>query len=88
MGLLAWIAVGLVIGWLVSRLMKGRGSRLQSDLIVGVVGALFGGFLATILLSLQGAVSGLNLNTIGWAFLGAVIFLAILQASSRRNRVL
>ncbi|OIO98779.1 MAG: transglycosylase [Anaerolineae bacterium CG2_30_64_16] len=87
MGLLAWIVVGLVAGWLASRVMKGRGSGLVGDLVLGVVGALLGGFLASTLLKMPDAVNGINLTSILVAFVGAVILIALLRAISGRRRL-
>ena len=88
MGLLAWIVVGLVAGWLASRVMKGRGSGLVGDLVLGVVGALLGGFLASTLLKIPNAVNGINVTSILVAFVGAVILIALLRAVSGRRRLL
>ena len=50
MGILAWLVVGLIAGWLASQVMRGGGYGLIGDIIVGVVGAVIGGFLAATLL--------------------------------------
>ena len=88
MGLLAWIVVGLVAGFLASQVMKGRGSGLIGDLVLGVVGALLGGFLASVLLKIPDAVNGINVMSIVVAFIGAVILIALLRAISGRRRLL
>jgi uncharacterized membrane protein YeaQ/YmgE (transglycosylase-associated protein family) len=88
MGLLAWIVVGLVAGFLASRVMKGHGSGLIGDLILGIVGALLGGFLASVLLKIPDAVNGINVMSILVAFIGAVILIAILRAVSGRRRLI
>lgn len=87
MGILAWIVVGLIAGWLASKVMKGRGSGLVGDLVLGVVGALLGGLVASTLLNMPNAVNGINVNSILVAFLGAVILIAILRAISGRRRL-
>jgi uncharacterized membrane protein YeaQ/YmgE (transglycosylase-associated protein family) len=86
MGILAWLVVGLIAGWLASRVMRGGGYGLIGDIIVGIVGALIGGFLATTLLKMPNPVNGINVETILVAFVGAVILLAILRAVSGRRR--
>jgi uncharacterized membrane protein YeaQ/YmgE (transglycosylase-associated protein family) len=86
MGILAWIVVGLVAGWLASIVMRGGGYGLIGDIIVGVVGALIGGFLAATLFNIPDAVNGINVTSIFVAFLGAVILIAILRAISGRRR--
>ena len=75
MGLLAWVVVGLVAGFLASRLMKGRGS------------GLIGGFLAATLLKIPNAVNGINVTSIVVAFVGAVILIALLRAVSGRRKL-
>ena len=46
-GLIAWIIIGVIAGWLTGKLMKGSGFGFFMDMIVGLVGALIGGFLAS-----------------------------------------
>ena len=45
MGIIAWIAVGLIAGWLANVILKGRGGGLFVNLAVGLVGAIVGGWL-------------------------------------------
>ena len=71
MGILAWIVVGLIAGWLASQVMRGGGYGLIGDIIVGIVGALIGGFLAANLLNMPNAVNGINVTSILVAFVGA-----------------
>ena len=79
-GLLAWLIVGLVAGFLASRVMRGGGYGLIGDIIVGIVGAFIGGFLA----GLVGLGTSYGLiGTIVVAFIGACILLAILHAVTR-----
>lgn len=46
-GLIAWIIIGVVAGWITGKLMKGSGYGFFMDMIVGLVGALIGGFLSS-----------------------------------------
>ena len=87
MGLLAWIVVGLIAGWLASQVMRGGGYGLIGDIIVGVVGGLIGGFLAATLLNMPDAVNGINVTSILVAFVGAVILIALLRAVSGRRQL-
>ena len=48
MGILSWIVVGLIAGWLAGLVVKGGGFGCVGDIIVGVVGGLLGGWLASI----------------------------------------
>ena len=86
MGVLAWIVVGLIAGWLASQAMSG-GYGLLGDTIVGAVGALIGGFLAATLLNMPNAVNGINFTSIFVAFIGAVILIALLRLISGRRHL-
>jgi uncharacterized membrane protein YeaQ/YmgE (transglycosylase-associated protein family) len=77
-GILAWIVVGLIAGWLTGQVMKGGGYGLVGDLIVGLIGALIGGFIVGIFI--HGSV-GL-IGSIIVAFIGAVILVLILRTLS------
>jgi uncharacterized membrane protein YeaQ/YmgE (transglycosylase-associated protein family) len=77
MGLFTWIIVGAIAGWLAGKVMKGRGFGLLGNIVIGVIGALVGGWLAGSLLNISNAISGFNLQTILIAFLGSVIVLYI-----------
>lgn len=80
MSILSWILVGLVAGWLASMVMTGGGYGTIGDIIVGIVGAIVGGYLATNMFGNPEAVNGFNLSSILVAFLGAVVTIAILRA--------
>ena len=79
MGLLSWIVVGAIAGWLSGQVMKGRGFGLLGDIIVGIVGGLIGGFLADALFKVPNAVNGFNLTSILVAFLGAVVLIVVVR---------
>jgi uncharacterized membrane protein YeaQ/YmgE (transglycosylase-associated protein family) len=79
MDILAWIIVGLIAGWLAGQVMKGSGYGVIGDIIIGIIGALIGGFLASAIFGVN-AVNGLNIVSIVVAFIGAVILVAILRA--------
>ena len=77
MGLLTWIVVGAIAGWLASLVMKGSGLGLIGNIVIGVIGALVGGYLAATFFNMSDAISGFNFTSIVVAFLGAVIVLFI-----------
>ncbi|MBI3914381.1 MAG: GlsB/YeaQ/YmgE family stress response membrane protein [Chloroflexi bacterium] len=79
MSLIVWLLVGLIAGWLAGQVMKGSGYGVIGDIVVGILGALVGGFLAGALFG-GDYVTGLNLGTIIVSFFGAVILIAILRA--------
>ena len=79
MGILSWIVVGLIAGWLAGELMRGAGYGLVGNIIIGIVGALLGGFLATALFNVPDPINGINISTILVAFLGSVVLIGILR---------
>ena len=87
MGILSWIIVGLIAGWLAGLVMRGGGYGVLGDIIIGIVGALVGGFLAAALFNVPNPLSGINLTTIFISFLGAVIMIAILRMLGGRRSV-
>ena len=83
-GLIAWLVVGIVAGWLAGQFMKGGGYGLVGDLVMGVIGAFVGGFVAN-LLGLGGSMG--IIGSIVVAFIGACIFIAIVRALPGRSPV-
>ena len=78
MGIIAWLVLGLIAGFIASKIVNHTGSGLIMDIVLGVVGALVGGFL----FSIFGAtgVSGFNIYSMLVAILGAVVVLWIYHA--------
>ncbi len=87
MGLLTWIIVGLIAGWLAGLVMKGSGYGVLGDVILGIIGAIVGGFLASALFGVANPVSGFNVTTLIVAFIGAVILVWIVRALPGRSAV-
>lgn len=85
MNILTWIVVGLIAGWLAGIAMKGGGFGIIGNIIVGVVGALLGGFLASKMLNIANPVSGFNLETILVSFLGSVLLIFVLRLFNGRG---
>lgn len=77
MGILSWIIVGLIAGWLAGQVMRGGGYGLVGDIIIGIIGGLIGGYLAGALFGVADAMNGINVVSIVVAFIGAVILIAI-----------
>lgn len=89
MGILSWIIVGLIAGWLAGHVMKGSGYGLIGDIIIGVVGGLLGGWIATDFLHIGATVNGINLESILVAFVGAIILLILMRlVGGGRRRIL
>jgi len=83
MGLLTWLVVGAIAGWLAGKVIQGSGLGLIGNILVGVVGALVGGWLAGELFDKPNAISGFNIETIVVAFLGAVVVLFAVRLVKR-----
>lgn len=75
-GIIAWIILGLIAGWITGKLMKGSGYGALMDIVVGIVGALIGGFLAAHLGF--GGPHGLVMSIV-IAVIGAVILTLIVR---------
>ena len=82
MGILAWIILGLVAGFIGSKLVNKTGEGLIMDIVLGVVGAVVGGFLFSLFGA--GGVTGLNLYSLVVAVIGAVVVLVAYHAIVRR----
>jgi uncharacterized membrane protein YeaQ/YmgE (transglycosylase-associated protein family) len=79
-GIIAWLIIGAIAGWLAGLLVKGGGFGLIVDIIVGIVGAFIGGWLASVLhISLGGGWIG----SIITAVIGAVILLFLIRLIRR-----
>lgn len=78
MSILAWVILGLVAGFVASKLVNKTGSGIVMDLVLGVIGAFVGGFLFTRFGA--AGVTGLNLYSILVATVGAAVVLFIYHA--------
>ena len=85
MGLISWIIVGLIAGWLAGMVMKGSGFGVIGDIILGIIGALLGGFIASTLFNIPNAVNGINPTSILTAVVGAIVVVAIIRFLPRRR---
>lgn len=81
MSFLAWIVLGLVAGFLGSKIVNKRGDGLVLDILLGIVGAIVGGWLAGFF-GLAG-VSGLNLYSLAISVVGAIVVLFVYHAIRR-----
>jgi len=86
MGVLSWIVVGLIAGFLAGVVVKGGGFGCIGDIIVGVIGGLLGGFVASYFFHIGDPMTGINLQSILIAFAGAVVLLLLLRLFSRGRR--
>ena len=81
MSILAWIVLGIVAGFLGSKVVNKTGDGLVLDLVLGVVGAIVGGWIFSFFG--QAGVTGLNLYSLLVAVIGAVVVLLAYHAMQR-----
>ncbi|EDH1235037.1 GlsB/YeaQ/YmgE family stress response membrane protein [Salmonella enterica subsp. enterica] len=83
MGIIAWIIFGLIAGVIAKLLMPGRdGGGFILTCILGIVGAVVGGWLAT-MFGIGGSISGFNLHSFLVAVVGAIVVLVIFRLLQR-----
>jgi uncharacterized membrane protein YeaQ/YmgE (transglycosylase-associated protein family) len=82
MGIVAWLVLGLIAGFIASMLVNKKGEGMFMDIVLGVVGAVVGGFIAQ--LAGFAGVTGFDLYSILIAIGGAVVVLVVYHALSRR----
>jgi uncharacterized membrane protein YeaQ/YmgE (transglycosylase-associated protein family) len=83
MGIIAWIVLGAIAGVVANLIMGGR-EGIIGTIVLGIVGALVGGWLAGTVLNVAD-VTGLNLESIVVAVIGAVIVIAVFRALRGRR---
>jgi uncharacterized membrane protein YeaQ/YmgE (transglycosylase-associated protein family) len=85
MSLLGWIVLGLLAGWIGSHIVDNGGKGPALDIVLGIVGALVGGFIFD---ALGGApVTGFNLYSLFVAVVGSVVVLVLYHAVAGRRRL-
>ena len=84
MSLLAWIVLGLVAGFIASKMVSGTGQGAVMDIVLGVVGAVLGGWLFNTF-GMPG-IGGFNLYSLLVAVVGASVLLLVYHAVSRGTR--
>ena len=78
MGIISWIILGLIAGFIASKIVNRTGSGLILDLVLGMVGAAVGGFIFSGLFGMSG-VTGLNIWSIIVSVIGAAIVLWVYE---------
>ena len=87
MGIISWLVVGAIAGYLAGMLVKGDESLgVIGHIVLGIVGALVGGFLAGLLTGGKDFTTGINVTTIVVAVIGAVIAVVGYNAIRGRSR--
>ena len=89
MSVVAWIILGLISGFLGSKIVNKRGEGVLLDIVLGIVGAVVGGWLFSTYAKMTNVhpvpgVTGLNLESVFVAVVGAVVLLIVYHAITRR----
>ena len=85
MGILAWIILGLIAGFIASKVVNSEGQGLLLDIVLGIVGAVVGGFLFNQLGA--AGVTGFNIYSMFVAVVGAVVVLVLYHLLTGRRVV-
>jgi uncharacterized membrane protein YeaQ/YmgE (transglycosylase-associated protein family) len=85
MSIIGWIVLGLVSGFIASKIVNRQGEGLILDIVLGIVGAIVGGYLFS-LFGAQG-VSGVNIYSMFVAVIGAIVVLVIYHAVAGQRTV-
>ena len=85
MSIIGWLILGLIAGFIASKIVNKSGEGLLLDIILGIVGAVVGGFL----FSLIGAapITGLNIYSMVVAVIGSIVVLLVYHAIGGRRRI-
>jgi uncharacterized membrane protein YeaQ/YmgE (transglycosylase-associated protein family) len=87
MGIIAWIVLGAIAGYLAGFLVKGdEGLGVIGHIVLGIVGALVGGFLASVLFNKDAINGALDIGSIVVATIGAILTVVVVSAVTGRSR--
>jgi len=86
MSVLAWIVLGLISGFIASKIVNRSGEGILLDIVLGIIGAVVGGWLFNVFGA--AGVSGLNLYSLLVAVVGAIVVLVLYHALFGRRRTL
>jgi uncharacterized membrane protein YeaQ/YmgE (transglycosylase-associated protein family) len=74
MGIISWLVLGLIAGFIGSKIVNKRGQGFWLDIALGIVGAIVGGFLFSAVFGMEG-ITGLNIWSLIVAIIGSVVVL-------------
>ena len=84
MGIIAWLVLGLISGFIASKIVNKTGEGLVMDIVLGVVGAIVGGFIANRVFGIAG-ITGFDFRSIVVSILGAILVLIVYHMVVRRR---
>jgi uncharacterized membrane protein YeaQ/YmgE (transglycosylase-associated protein family) len=83
-GVIAWLVVGLIAGWLAGLMMKGSGYGVLGDIVVGLIGSFVGGLIVSFFVEGAAGFGG----SVVVAFIGACVLIFLVRAISGRQEAL
>ena len=87
MSIIGWIVLGLIAGFIASKIVGGQGQGFFLNIALGIIGAIVGGFLYSLVLGGEG-VTGVNIGSIIVSIIGAIIVLWVYNAVVAGRRAL
>jgi len=84
MSIIGWIVLGLIAGFIASKIVEGSGQGFFLNMALGIVGAVVGGFLYSLVLGGEG-ITGVNIGSIIVSIIGAIIVLWVYNAVAGRR---
>lgn len=84
MSILAWLVVGFLAGWIANLIMNSGRGGLLLDIILGIVGAIAGGFIMGVITG-RDYITGFNLETILVSILGAIVVVGLYRLATGRS---
>jgi uncharacterized membrane protein YeaQ/YmgE (transglycosylase-associated protein family) len=86
MSIIGWIVLGLIAGFIASKIVNKAGEGLLLDIVLGIAGAFVGGFIFTSVLGHKG-VTGFNLYSMFVAIIGAIVLLVLYHTLFSRRAI-
>jgi uncharacterized membrane protein YeaQ/YmgE (transglycosylase-associated protein family) len=86
MSIIAWLILGLIAGFIGSKIVNRSGEGVLLDIVLGIAGAVVGGFLFSVIGAAP--VTGLNVYSLVVAVIGSIVVLVVYHAITSRNRTI
>ena len=84
MSIIGWIVLGLIAGFIASKIVNNAGEGIFLDIVLGIVGAVVGGFIAGTVLGIAD-ITGLNLSSLVVAVFGAIVVIFVARLFQSRG---
>ena len=85
MSIIAWLILGLIAGFIASKIINKSGEGLIVDILLGIVGAFVGGFIFNYFGGV--GITGLDIRSIVVSVIGAIVVLVVYHAGAGRSRI-